>query len=328
MKKPLLSLVIAFSAFLTVRGQQDPQFTQFFYNKLIMNPAYAGAKDAICVTLLNRNQWVGYKGAPTSTLISADMPVWKSGDNQIAAGVTAYMDYIGYEKNYSLRFAGTYRRTNLGPGALAVGFDLGFSNKGIEAPVWNYPSPNGQGDPNIPAPGSAQNDFGLDLGLGVYYHTDNWYAGVSCLHLAGWDYKSINIRQARNLYFMGGYTFSFNHPDWQLNPNILVKTDFSTAQLDVNANVIWKEYYWAGLTYRIQDAVAINIGLSMGAFSQSPFLRGLQVSYSYDINTSRLNSFNSGTHEIVLRYCFKLEKPVELYRRYNVRFLDSNKDRY
>jgi len=327
MKKIVLGLFIAISASLSLKAQQDPQFTQFFYNKLIMNPAYAGAKDAICVTLLNRSQWVGYTGAPNSTLISADLPVWNSGSNQIAVGLTSYMDFIGYERNYALRIAGTYRRKNLGPGHLAVGFDLGFSNKGIEAPNWV--TPNGQPssiDPNIPAVGSNNSDFGFDLGLGVYYHSDKFYAGISAVHLTGSQFKSINIRQARTMYIMGGYTFDLGNSDWQLNPNALIKTDFATAQFDANANVIWKQFYWAGLTYRIQDAVAINLGMNFGGIV--PKLNGLQISYSYDINTSRLSAFNSGTHEIVLRYCFKLTRDQEIIKRYNVRFLDSLKDRY
>lgn len=323
MKRLLLSFIVAFLVFLTARGQQDPQFTQFFYNKLIMNPGYAGAKDAICVTLLHRSQWVGYEGAPMSTLLSADMPVWNNGNNQIAVGLTTYLDYIGYEKNYAFRVAGAYRRKNLGPGHLAVGLDLGFSNKGIEAPTWVYPS--NPGDPTIPAPGTSLNNFGFDVGVGVYYHTPTWYAGVSALHLAGSEYTDINIRQARNMYFFGGYTYTFNNPDWQLNPNALIKTDFATVQFDINMNVIWRQFYWAGLTYRIQDAVAINLGMNFGAIT--PKLNGLQLSYSYDINTSRLSSFNSGTHEVVLRYCFKLDKEVPLIKRYNVRFLDSLRDR-
>lgn len=327
MKKLVLGLTLAVSATFSLKAQQDPQFTQFFYNKLIMNPGYAGAKDAICVTLLNRNQWVGYKGAPISALLSADLPVWNSGDNQIAIGLTTYLDYIGYEKNYALRVAGTYRRKNLGPGHLAFGIDIGFSNKGIDAPAWV--TPNGQpsgNDPGIPTAGQSFNNFGFDFGVGVYYHSDKFYVGLSTLHLTGSEFKDLNIRQARNLYFMGGYTFDMPHPDWQLNPNVLVKSDFATAQFDANLNVIWKQFYWAGLTYRIQDAVAINLGMNFGAIT--PKLNGLQMSYSYDINTSRLSPFNSGTHEVVLRYCFSLVKEPVLIKRYNVRFLDSNRDRY
>ncbi|MBW7936083.1 MAG: type IX secretion system membrane protein PorP/SprF [Flavobacteriales bacterium] len=324
MKKLVFSALL-FGMTLAASAQQDPQFTQFFNNKLIMNPAYAGSKDAICITMLGRFQWVGFDGAPTSALLSGDLPVWNKGSNQIAVGLTTYLDYIGFEKNYALRVAGTYRRKNLGPGHLAVGFDIGFSNKGIENPTWIYPS--GMPDPNIPASGSSLNNFGFDLGLGVYYHTDNWYAGISAIHLTGSDFADINIRQARHMFFMGGYTFkSIAGSDFDLNPNVLIKTEFATAQFDANLNVIWREFYWGGLTYRIQDAVAINLGMNFGAIT--PKLNGLQIGYSYDINTSRLSSFNTGSHEIMLRYCFKLNKEQDIIRRYNVRFMDYNKDRF
>ena len=322
MKKLLLATLIAGSG-LIANAQQDPQFTQFFNNKLIMNPAYAGAKDAICATVLSRFQWVGFQGAPTSTLISVDLPLWNKGNNQIAVGLTSYLDYIGFEKNYALRVAGAYRRKNLGPGHLSVGFDVGFSSKGIESPTWIYPS--GSGDPNIPT--VNVNNIGLDLGFGAYYHTENWYVGLSALHLTASDFKDVNIRQARHMFFMGGYTFKgIGGSDFDINPNILLKTEFATVQFDANVNLIWREYYWGGISYRIEDAVAINLGMNFGAIT--PKLNGLQIGYSYDINTSRLSAYNSGTHEIMLRYCFKINKEQEIIKRYNVRFLDYNRDRF
>lgn len=329
MKRFVPGMVLSVLTFATLSAQQDPQFTQFFYNKLIMNPAYAGAKDAVCFTFLGRSQWTGLKGAPNSALLSFDMPVWQSpyNDDQVALGVTTYLDYIGYEKNYALRIAGAYRRKNLGPGDLSVGVDIGVVNKGLEAPQWTTPNTLPYTfDPGIPAAGPYLSNFGLDLGLGVYYSSSTFYAGLSVLHLTGSSFKDLNIRQAQTLYFIGGYTFAMPHQDWQLNPNLLLKSDFATAQLDANLNVIWRQFYWAGLTYRIQDAVAVNLGMSMGAFSASRWLKGLQISYSYDINTSRLRTFNGGSHELVIRYCIA-PQPRPMIPIYDVRHLDSRRDR-
>lgn len=325
MKKLILGfslLVVGLSTTSKVSAQQDPQFTQFFYNKLVMNPAYAGSKEAICVTLLNRNQWIGFEGAPMTTLLSFDMPIKLGGDNELGVGLTTYMDFIGFSKNYSLKAAAAYRRKNLGPGSLSIGIDFGFVNSGIYSPQWIYPS-----GPEAGIPTTDVNNFVFDLNAGLYYHGENFYAGVSAMHLGGFNYKELNTRQARHMYFMGGYTFkNLNGSDFSLNPNVLVKTDFATAQLDVNLNVIWREFYWAGVSYRIQDAVAINLGLNFGAIT--PKLDGLLFGISYDINTSRLSKYNGGSVELFLRYCFSLNKTKVPIKMYNVRFMDSIKYKF
>lgn len=290
-----------------------------------MNPAYAGAKDAICATALFRSQWAGLKGAPISALFSADASFNLTRDNinKLGVGLTSYYDQLGFERNFAFRVAGAYRR-DLGFAKISAGIDLGFSNKGLSSTAWVYPDPvNGSNDPAIPQNAGVSN-FGFDLGVGIYMNADNWYAGVSALHLTASDFKDVNIRQARHMYFMGGYTFrGIANSDFDINPNILVKTEFATAQLDVNVNVIWRQYYWAGLTYRIQDALAVNLGLNFGAIS--PKLQGLQLGYAIDIPTSRLATYGSGGHEILLRYCFKLAK-APILPIYDVRHLDSMKD--
>lgn len=319
---PLVALLIISTP--SLKAQQDPQFTQFFYNKLIMNPAYAGAKEAICATVLFRSQWAGVEGAPTSGLISADMPIKLTSDgvNQLGIGVTSYLDYIGFERNYALRLAATYRR-DLGFAKIAGGLDFGFSNKGIAGAVWVPPvTINDPGIPNA----AGVSDFGFDLGAGVYMHSNDWYAGVSALHLTASDFTNVNIRQARHMFFMGGYTFrGIGGSDFDLNPNVLIKTEFVTAQLDVNLNVIWRQFYWAGLSYRIQDAVAINLGMNFGAIT--PKLAGLQIGYAVDIPTSRLATFGKGGHEVLLRYCLKLTKEYITVPVYRVRDLDGLKDK-
>lgn len=327
-QKILTAVVIIHLAASNAFSQQDPQFTQFFYNKLIMNPAYAGSKDAICGTLLYRSQWASMDGAPQTGLFSFDMPVRLTSDglNYLGLGMTTFIDHIGFERNYSLRIAANYRR-DLGFAKLSAGFDVGFTNKGIYGANWITPNTlPWTMDGGIPQP-NGMNDFGFDLGLGVYMNHDNWYAGVSTLNLTGSRFNSVNIKQARHTYVMGGYTFrAIGGSNFDLNPNMLIKTDFVTAQVDMNLNVIWREYYWAGITYRLQDAVAINLGMSFAGLSKSRLLEGLQLSYAVDIPTSRLATFGKGGHEIVLRYCFKLfrKSPPPLW---DVRHLDSRKDR-
>lgn len=321
MKKVLLTALTTISLLPAVNAQQDPQFTQFFYNKLIMNPAYAGTKDLLCVTGLYRSQWTGLQGSPTSFLFSADAQLPLLFGQYFGVGFTGYGDFIGFEKNYSFRLALNWRsKQPIGPGYLRAGLDLGATSKGIDGAQWVYPS--GVPESSIQAL-NGRNNIAFEGGVGLYYYspegtTNSWYAGISALHLAGMRYADINITQARHMFFMGGYTFGdlFNG-DWAINPNVLIKTDFATAQVDLNANAIYKDNYWAGLTYRFEDAIAINAGLNIQAIKS--ILPPIQIGYSYDINLSRLSSYNSGSHEIVIRYCLPLSKPRPLIPVQSVR---------
>lgn len=325
MKKVILTALTAIALLPAANAQQDPQFTQFFYNKLIMNPAYAGSKDLLCLTGLYRSQWTGLDGQPTSFLFSADAQLPLLFGQYFGVGFTGYGDFIGFEKNYSFRLAANWRSKQLiGPGYLRAGLDLGATSKGIDGAKWIYPS--GIQENSIEQL-NGRNNIAFEAGVGVYYYSDpsaanSWYAGVSLLHLAGMRFADINITQARHMFIMGGYTFSnmFNG-DWAINPNVLIKTDFATAQVDLNANAIYKENFWGGLTYRFQDAIGINLGLNLQGVKAS--LPALQIGYSYDINLSRLSSYNSGSHEIVLRYCLPLSKPKPLIPVQSVRHPQS-----
>jgi type IX secretion system PorP/SprF family membrane protein len=313
----------------TLSAQQDPQYTMFYFNKMLYNPAYAGAKDAICATLLGRSQWAGMQGAPNTWLLTADMPVKLTNNDYLGIGITTYGDYIGFQQDHDLKVALAYRRKNLGPGHLAVGVDLGFTNKNLINPNWIPPVPGSLPfDPGIPAV-NAPSAFVFDLNAGAYYHSDRFYAGISVMHLTASSFNALNVQQARHMYLTGGYTWSLNG-SWRLNPNLLVRTDFVTANFDLNLNALYdingKHGIFFGSTYRYMDAVGLNVGYN-GTYMNGRL--GVLVGYNYDINTSRLQSFNSGSHEIILRVCFKTDKSKEIgYPRYIIRFADTLKKRY
>jgi len=332
MRKLVLSLIVLTSIAGSLRAQQDPQYTMFYFNKMLYNPAYAGAKDGICGTILGRFQWNGLQGAPNTWLFTADMPfdLTSDGKNQLGVGITGYGDYIGFQQDHGLKVAACYRRRDLGPGHLAVGFDVGFSNKNIVSPTWITPS--GTSEPfltQMSTAGANNSNFGFDFSAGAYYHNTNFYVGVSCLHLTASDFTNLNIRQARHMYFTGGYTFPIGQGGWKLNPNAIIRTDIATANFDINLNALYDingtHGIFFGATYRYIDAIGINIGYN-GTFANGKM--GMLFGYNYDINTSRLNSFNSGSHEIILRFCYKIEKDRTIYERYVVRFGDSMRSRY
>ena len=142
------------------------------------------------------------------------------------------------------------------------------------------------------------------------------FLGVSTTHLGGFEMDELNVKNVHHYWITGGYNYDIN-PDIRLRPSLLIKSDAASTIMDLNVNVLYKEMIWAGLTYRLGDAVAPMAGyqhtLTNGAT--------LRVGYSYGITTSDLGNYNNGTHDIMLNYCFNLDKPPVLQKSKNPRFL-------
>ena len=321
MKKIFTPLVLALAAVTTVSfAQQDPQFTQFMHSKLIYNPGYAGTSQAICANVLGRQQWVNFPGAPKTGLLSIDMPI---GHLPIAVGLNVMSDQIGYEKTFYARLAFAYNRP-MGAGILGVGIDAGVLNKQFNG-NWITPDGNVAQDPTIPgysANNSSTLNVGLtkatyDLGFGIYYGIANkMYVGISSSHLTAQDLvqsKDIKYTLARHYYLVGGYTFDLS-PKHAINPNIKVKTDAASTQLDINLTYIYERKLSVGLTYRMQDCIAPMIGYK--------FTKGLRIGYSYDVTLSKIKGYSSGTHEILLGFCFNTVKPPKVTIHQDPRFFD------
>lgn len=334
MKKISIGLCAFMGMHLCAFAQQDPQFTMFYFNKMLFNPAYAGAKEAACVTFMGRKQWSGLEGAPSTFMVTADLPITLPGtNNELGLGVTTFGDYIGFNQDHGLRVAMAYRKKNLGPGHLSVGLDVGFMNKAFTNPAsaWIYPN-TPEPLPNAGTPASTV----FDISAGVYYHSQKFYAGFSMLHLTAAGFSQMNMKQARHMYFTGGYTFSFNRgaSPWKLNPNLLIRTDMVTANFDVNLNAIYDingtNGIFFGTTYRFDDAIGLNVGYNGNYFDGK---MGVLIGYNYDISTSKLRSFNTGSHELIIRICFSTHKIIHppfdrWYKKYVNRYGDSIPRKY
>lgn len=323
MKKIFTTLTVALAAITSVSfAQQDPQFTQFMHSKLIYNPGYAGTSEAICANVLYRQQWVNFPGAPKTGLVSFDMPI---GQLPIAIGLNVMSDQIGYSKTLFARLALAYNR-RIGAGVLGVGIDGGVLQQQFNG---NWITPDGPTaiDKSIPDynGGGFQtaglNKLSYDLGFGAFYSIANrMYVGISSTHLAAQDIKSagdVKYSLARHYYIVGGYTFNLGEGGKHgINPNVKVKTDAASTQLDVNLTYIYNKMFWVGVSYRMQDAIAPMVGYR--------FLkdRSLKVGYSYDLTLSKIKGYSSGTHEIMLGYCFNVKKPKKVTSYQNARFLD------
>ncbi len=295
----LLSSVAGFS-------QQDPQFSQNMFTKLPTNPGFAGSNDAICGTMLYRNQWTGFEGAPKSMLVTFDMPVEVIHG---AVGLNIYAaDQLGAEKNLNVRGVYAYR-ANVGAGRLGLGVDFGYQQKSIDARKFIY---NDLGDINIPVENISGGTF--DLGFGAYYNTDKLFVGLSSLHLmeGNIDLTKIKSKMVRHYYLMAGYGLDLTSA-LTLKPMIQLKSDAVSTQIDFNANLMINNRFWIGGSYRIQDAIVLLAGLEI--------IPNLKFGYSYDFTTSDIKTYSNGSHEIMLGYCYKPSKSIKRQFHRNVRFL-------
>lgn len=324
MKKIFTTLTVALAAITSVSfAQQDPQFTQFMHSKLIYNPGYAGTSEAICANVLYRQQWVNFPGAPKTGLLSFDMPI---GQLPIAIGLNVMSDQIGFDKTLFARLALSYNR-HIGAGVLGIGIDGGILQKQFNG-AWITPDGNGVYDANIPnytsGTGTATatnpnlNKLSYDVGFGAFYSIANkMYVGISSTHLAAQDIKQsseIKFALARHYYIVGGYTFNVGEGGKHgINPNVKVKSDAASTQLDLNLTYIYNQKFWLGVSYRMQDAIAPMVGYKF---------KGMKIGYSYDLTLSKIKGYSSGTHEVMLGYCFNVKKPKKVTSYQNARFLD------
>jgi len=312
--KKLIGTGIAALLVLTAFSQQEIQFTQFMNNKLFYNPGVAGSSGSICLNGVYRTQWVGFSNAPVTQNINAEIPI------EFIRGaliVNITNDKIGYFQDITAGIGYSYT-LDLGIGTLGLGFEVDFRNKSITNGAWLPPD-----NLNDPALGAFnQSALNPDLNFGAYFQSTNWYAGISSTRLLATqtdinnlDNGVTSVKGVRHYVLMGGYDWEIPNTSIMLKPAAMVKTDFlASPQVDVNVSALYNNKIWAGVSYRLQDAVAIMAGYYI--------LPDLRLSYSYDLTTSSLRNASSGSHEIMLNYCFKIEIPPREKGYYrNVRFL-------
>lgn len=303
--KKLLAVIAASCLSTLVLAQQDPQFSQNMFNRLYVNPAYAGSSEALCASALFRSQWVNYDGAPKTGVFNFDAPLL---NNKVGVGLSFSNDKIGFEKTNWVKLAGAYR-FDVGSGKLAVGVDFDYLQHEIDGD-FRAPDPS-LTDPAIPTNGVSGGVF--DMGGGLYYNSEKVYAGLSATHLmeSAVDLDGINKEFKRHYYGMFGMNFDLT-PMVSLRPMIFVKNVTDNTTIDVNLNAHFNDRFWLGVSYRNDDAIVALAGVNI--------TEKLRLGYSYDITTSEVKDYSSGTHEFMLGYCFNVKKKVTPVIK-NVRFL-------
>jgi type IX secretion system PorP/SprF family membrane protein len=313
MKKPLLLILILF-VFGSVKSQQDYQITHYMFDNLSFNPGYAGLNNNVCATIIGRQQWAGFDGSPTTALINIHSPVKML---RGGLGLTYISDQLGFEKNNIARLNYSYH-LGVGAGQMGIGVSLGILQKSFGAD-WITPSGTSTASGTIVdglIPDENASGVVPDINLGIFYKTNELYLGLSTTHVGGFEMGNLNVQNVHHYWITAGYNYDIN-PDIKLRPSLLIKSDASSTIMDVNVNALYKNLLWAGMTFRVGDAIAPMLGYQH-AFTDGSSLR---VGYAYGITTSVLGNYSNGSHDIMLNYCFSLEKPPMLEKSKNPRFL-------
>jgi type IX secretion system PorP/SprF family membrane protein len=323
MKKIFILAITIFQA-TCVFSQQLPEVSYYMYDYSRTNPGSLGSNDMVCASIIHKNSFMSFPGRPIDTYVNLEVPFNLFGAKH-GAGVSLLNDNIGYYNNYHLRVGYAFRFP-VGDGTLGVGFNGGFNKYSLTIDGGWRPAGSiiPDNDPNIPqaTEGGGVNSFALSVGL--FYRAEDIYFGASVLnaYASEVDYSSNATATAGSTakeilrphyYITSGYYLQLSNPAFELQPSINLYSDAATVTFDLNATLTYNKKMWGGVSYRAGSSAVGMIGLMI--------LDGLKVGYAYDFQTSALNRYSNGSHEILLNYCFKIgtEKTPERYK--SIRYL-------
>ena len=270
-------------------AQQDAQFTQYMYNTININPAYAGSRGVMSIFGLHRTQWVGLDGAPTTNAFSLNSPI---GNSNLGIGLSFVNDKIGPTNDNTISADVSYTIP------MSEDYKLSFGIK-ASGNIFNLDTdkltPAQANDPNL---NNFNNKFSPNFGAGIYLHSDKLYLGLSVpnfLQDSKYSDNDVAVFQERmNFYFIGGYVFDLS-PSIKFKPAVLTKlVTGAPLQVDASVNFLFFDKLMLGGAYRWDAAVSALAGFQI--------TDGLFIGYSYDMETTNLRRYNSGSHEVFLRF--------------------------
>jgi type IX secretion system PorP/SprF family membrane protein len=313
-KKLNLTFLFLVLVILPCFSQQDPLTSNYMFNTLSYNPGVAGTSNMICATALNRQQWIGFKGAPSTTLFNVSAPVTPFKINS-GVGLVVESDNIGFDKDIRISLSYSYV-ADIANGKLGIGFNAGVYNMTID-PTWIIPSgdvftpPNG--DPFIPE--TKESALTFDAGIGAFYRTDKYYAGLSISHIHQPKIKfSKGVTYlARHYYLTAGYTLQLPNPSLELLPSMFAVSDGKSFQFSATSLIRYNKKVWGGVSYRPGDALTGIAGVEL--------FNGIRIGYAYDFPVSGIRKSTSGSHEFMVNYCFNLSTGKSPMRYKSIRFL-------
>lgn len=299
------SLKIGWAAFILILGfankanaQYDAMFTQYMHNEMFINPAYTGSKEALSVTLLDRQQWLGFTGRPKTMTLSINGPLF---NDKMGLGISLMNDQLGVINRNLVYLSYAYRIKTSAKGTLAFGLMGGFHFQDIGLSDVTTIDP---GDPSFMA--DIHNLATPNVGFGMYYYTGKFFTGISiprmiddglALNETGNILKHLVVRPAKfHYYFTIGRTFRTSS-NVLLKPQIMLKAVVnSPLEMDLNLSALFFEKFWLGASYRSLADASMIAGIQI----TPQFL----ISYAYDYQLTEIQRFSSGSHEILLSYLF------------------------
>jgi len=293
MKFPIKIIVITLLFLVSgikMYGQQDPQYTQYMYNTMSINPAYAGSNDFLSIAALARTQWVGIPGAPETQTLSLHTPLKYSG---LGLGFNIVNDKLGPSQEIYFDASVSYTIRTSQNGNLAFGLRLGGRTLNLDWTKGRFQNPA-----DVVFNRNVENKFLPTLGAGLFYHTDKWYAGISVPNFLRTehydDFLESTAVERLHYFLIAGYVFDLNE-NIKFKPAVISKiVAGAPLSLDVSANFLFNQKFTAGVAYRWDDSISALLGLQIS--------NNLQIGYAYDLTTSNYKNYNSGTHEVMLTF--------------------------
>lgn len=311
----LLLLVLLLSA--EVYAQQRPLYSQFMYNNLSFNPAYAGSQKNLEASFLAREQWVGINGAPTSQLLTVNTAL---PTRDYGLGLVVANDKVASINQVDISLAGSYKwviskgriiKKQYVTSSPKSGGKPVYKNKrkskkslsiGGQASYQNYSNELSSLESNLQGSASSDvsfqgSDFSKSLfnfGLGVYYQTDRGYLGLSVPTVLRNTLNNEGATNENHYYLTGGLIFPLS-THLSLQPNVLLRAvSNAPTHLDLNTNIVWKEIITAGFSYRFMESASILLHVRL--------TKSIRLGYAYDLLTNDLNSLSNGSHELMISF--------------------------
>lgn len=302
----LVVILIAFGMTPKALAQIDAQFTQYWAVPTYYNPAASGSIEYIRIMGGTRMQWVGIPKAPKTFLVTADSP-FKVFGKRIGAGIVVSQETIGL---YSTIAAGAQLsyKIKLFKGVLSVGMQLGMLDeafKGSEVKIPDKDEDQESNDDGIPTTDIHGTSF--DANLGVFYTHKYFWASISATHITqptitmnsdGNEEKIYEFQAGRTFYFMAGSNIPIKNTLFELQPSMMVKTDFKITQAELTARLRFKKFLSGGVAYRWKDAISFMLGAEYKNFF---------LGYSFDYPLSAISKVSNGSHEVFVGYNVKLD---------------------
>jgi type IX secretion system PorP/SprF family membrane protein len=285
-------------------AQQDPLYSQYMFNTLAFNPAYAGSGDVFTVMALSRHQWVGFEGAPATQTILAHSPLRSQ---NLALGLSVINDKLGPTRQTGVFADFAYRIRTGESSRLAFGLKGGFNSFRADLAGLSTVDPD---QANVDIQGKMLPNFGF----GLFWHTPLAYVGVSAPKLL--ENETVEATngllttgsEERHYFVMGGYVMDLGR-DLKFKPSFMARlVAGAPLSLDVNANFLLRERIWFGAMYRL--------GNSFGLLGQYQVNDQLRIGYAFDLATTKLGAYNAGTHELMLSYDLRFIKGRTISPRY------------